>query len=77
MDGYVLVSLLSVGLLFGAVVWVTSTWRAMHAQGLGFFQTPVALNLRDPLDGVMEFLGLLALSFLLLLAFLLSWSRRR
>lgn len=76
MDGYVLVSLVSVGLLFGVGVWATSTWRAMHAHGLGLFQTPVSFHLRDPLDAVLEYLGLLALSFLLALAFILSWSRR-
>ena len=76
MEGHVIVSMVSVGLLLGAALWITSTWRAMHAHGLGFFQTPVTLNLRDPLDAVLEFLGLLALSFLFVLAFILSWGRR-
>jgi hypothetical protein len=48
----------------------------MDAHGLGFFQTPVAVSLRHPLDVVLEVLGLLALSCWLVLAFLLAWSRR-
>jgi hypothetical protein len=77
MEGQVIVSLVSVGLLFGVALWITAAWRSMPAHRHGFFLLPVARSLRAVGAALLEFLGLLALSFLLVLAFILSWGRRR
>ena len=76
MEGHVIVAVLSVGLLVGVGLWLTTTWRAVHAPRLSFFQRSAALKLRDAWDVVMEFLGVLVLGFLLALACILSFGRR-
>ena len=76
MEGHVIVAVLSVGLLVGVVLWLTTTWRAVHASRLSFFQRSAVLKLHGAWDVVMEFLGLLVLGFLLALACILSFGRR-